>query len=110
MNKFTNNTLEVVNRLISEPVNFISWCVFHECVEVETALFGDWVAGEEAAQTRRVVAVVVVDEVEFGIVVFGTKAERVEGDDVKRGGRIAVRASRGTERCVVVVRPDAVRG
>jgi len=33
-------------------------------------LFGDGVAGEEAAERGRVVAVVVVDEVEFGIVIL----------------------------------------
>ena len=54
-------------------------------------------------------AVVVVNEVEFGIVVFRGEAEGVERNDVERGGRIAVRAGRGTERSVIVVRADSVR-
>ena len=41
-----------------------------ECVEVSSALFGDGVAGEEAAEVGGVVAEVVVDEVEFGVVVL----------------------------------------
>ena len=80
-----------------------------EGVEIEAALFGDGVAGEEAAERGRVVAVVVVDEVEFGIVVFRTETERVEGNDVERGGRIAVRARYRAEGRVVIVRADTVR-
>ena len=56
-------------------------------------------------------AVVVVDEVEFvGVVDFRGEAERVEGDDVKRGGRIAMRAGGRAEGRVVAVRADTVRG
>ena len=54
-------------------------------------------------------AEVVVNEVEFGIVVFRTEAERVEGDDVEGDGRVAVRARSRAEGRVVVVRADAVR-
>ena len=49
-------------------------------------MFGDGVAGEEAAERGGVMAVVVVNEVEFGVVVFRAETERVEGDDVEGGG------------------------
>ena len=54
----------------SEPIPFLNRIIFYECVEVEAALFGDGVAGEEAAECGRVVAEVVVNEVEFGIVML----------------------------------------
>ena len=54
-------------------------------------------------------AVVVVNEVEFGIVVFRRETERIKGDDVEGGGRIAVRARYRAEGRVVVVRADTVR-
>ena len=53
--------------------------------------------------------VVVVNEVELGVVVFRREAERIERNDVERGGRIAVRAGRGAEGRVIVVRTDPVR-
>ena len=52
-------------------------------MQIESALFFDGVAGEEAAERGRVVAVVVVNEVEFGIVVFRGEAERIERNDVE---------------------------
>ena len=69
----------------SEPIPFLNRIIFYECVEVEAALFFDGVAGEEAAERGGIVSVVVVNEVEFGIVVFRGEAERIEGSDVERG-------------------------
>ena len=79
-------------------------------IQIPSTLFFDWVAGEEATEGGRVVAVVVVDEVEFGVVIFRGETERIEGNDVKRGGRIAMRAGGRAEGRVVAVRADTVRG
>ena len=71
--------------------------VLHEGVEVAAALFGDWVAGEEAAEGGGIVAVVVVNEVEFGVVDFGRPLERLR--DIAGGGN-------GAERRVGIRRAD----
>ena len=62
-------------------------------VQIESAFFSDWVAGEEAAERGRVVAVVVVNEVEFGVVNFGRPLEGLgnvtgSGDRAERSVRI----------------------
>ena len=57
-------------------------------------MFGDWVAGEEASEGGRVVAVVVVDEVEFGIVDFRGPLEglgNVAGGGNGAEGRVGIR-------------------
>ena len=78
----------------SEPIPFLNRIIFYECVEVEAALFGDGVAGEEAAECGRVVAEVVVNEVEFGIVMFRRPLEGlgdVAGFRYRAEGSVAVR-------------------
>ena len=64
------------------------------CVEVSAALFGDGVAGGEAAECGGVVAEVVVDEVEFGVVVLRRPLEglgNVAGFRYVPEGSVAVR-------------------
>ena len=67
-------------------------------------MFGDGVAGEEAAECGRVVAEVVVDEVEFGIVKLRRPLEVL--DNAVFGGRDGAERSVGIRRADVAVRSE----
>ena len=72
-------------------------------IQIPSALFFDGVAGEEAAERGRVVAEVVVNEVELGIVNFGRPWEGlgdVTGSRDRTEGRIGIR------RADVAARPE----
>ncbi len=49
--------------------------ILHERIQIESALFFDGVAGEEAAERGGIVPVVVVNEIELGVVNFGRPLE-----------------------------------
>ena len=70
-------------------------------IQIPSALFFDGVAGEEAAERGRVVAVIVVNKVEFGVVNFGRPLEGLR--DVAGSGDRA-------ERSVGIRRSDVVGG
>ena len=65
-------------------------------IQVNPALFFDGVAGEEAAERGRVVAEVVVNEVELGIVIFRRPLEGlhdVAGSGDRAEGRVSIRST-----------------
>ena len=86
---------------LTKQICFVQQRILHEGIEIPSSFFLDGVAGEPPAVGRGVVAVVVIDEAEFGVVNFGRPLEGLR--DVARRGN-------GAEGRVVVARADVAGG
>ena len=85
------------NHRTPKPVPFWERVVFYESIEVASSLFFDGVAAKPTSQVWGVVAVVVVDQCGFGIVVFGRPLEGlrdVAGSGDRAEGRVTVLLNR----------------
>ena len=84
-----------------EQISFVQRRISNEPVKISATLFLDGVAGKPAAVGRGVVAVVVVDQVELGVVELRRPLERLRN--------VARRRDRAEGR-VVVARADVAGG